>query len=190
MNMKNAALFSMILGLVFALSSLESCSKKSSSSTPTSNLYDTLGGTTLVADPAPPDNGPSMIQQGRLTIRDVIDSTIFVIAADDSINRYFAVLLSEVGAGNLSGFDSLSRNLTDFVSVAAGATAYTYTGLAMPVAHNPATNPRIAAAVTSGAFSEFINDVAAGATKVGASTTVIGQVAAKLEPVEPSVINQ
>jgi hypothetical protein len=190
MNMKNAALFSMILGLVITVTSMESCKKSSPSSTPTSNLYDTLGGTALVNDPAPPDNGPAQIQQGRLTVRDVIDSTIFVIAGDDSINRYFAVLLSEVGANNLSGFDSLSRNLTDFVSVAAGATAYTYTGLSMPMAHNPSTNPRIAAAVTSGAFSEFINDVAIGATKVGASTMVIGQVAAKLEPVEPSVINQ
>jgi len=184
-------MFSMILGLLVAVTSMESC-KKSSSSSPAApaTLYDTLGGTTLVTDPAPPDNGPAQIQHGRLTIRDVIDSTIFVIAADDSINRYFAVLLSEVGKGNLSGFDSLSRNLTDFVSVAAGATAYTYTGLTMSNAHNPSVNPRIAAAVTSGAFSEFINDVAAGATKVGASTMVIDQVAAKLEPVEPSVINQ
>lgn len=190
MNMKKAALFSLILGLVVAVTSMESCKKSNNSSTPTATLYDTLGGTTLVTDPNPPDNGPAQVQHGRLTIRDVIDSTIFVIAGDDSINRYFAVLLSEVGAGNLSGFDSLSRNLTDFVSVAAGATAYTYTGLSMPNAHNPSVNPRIAAAVTSGAFNEFISDVAKGATKVGASTMVIDQVAAKLEPVEPSVINQ
>jgi hypothetical protein len=113
-----------------------------------------------------------------------------VIAADDSINRYFHTLLSEVGAGNLSGFDSLSRNLTDFVSVAAGATSYLYTGLTMQNAHNPNVNPRIAAAVTTGAFSEFLNDVAAGATKNGVSNMLIGQVAARLETVEPAVVGQ
>jgi hypothetical protein len=187
MNMKTALGCLLAIGL-FALS-ITSCSKSKNSSTPMT-LYDSLGGTTLVPDANPPDNGPSTIQQGRLNIRKVIDSTIFVIAADDSINRYFHTLLSEVGAGNLSGFDSLSRNLTDFVSVAAGATSYLYTGLSMSDAHNPNVNPRIAAAVTTGAFSEFLNDVAAGATQVGVSNMLIGQVAARLETVETSVVNQ
>jgi hypothetical protein len=190
--MKNAALFSMILGLVITVSSMESCSKSNNNTTPpvTATLYDTLGGTTLVADANPPDNGPSTIQAGRLTVRDVIDSTIFVIAADDSINVYFTVLLSEVGAGNLSGFDSLSRNLTDFVSIAAGATSYYYSGLSMHDAHNTATNPRISNEVTAGAFGEFLVDVGAGATKVGASTMVIDQVAARLETVEGQVVQR
>jgi len=189
MNMKNAALFAMILGLVITVSSMESCSK-SKTTTPAATLYDTLGGTALVADANPPDGGPAMIQAGRLTVRKVIDSTIFVIAADDSINPYFAVLLSEVGSGNLSGFDSLSRNLTDFVSIAAGATSYTYSGLSMHDAHNTATNPRISNEVSTNGFNEFINDVAAGATKVGASTTVIGQVATKLYTVESQVVQR
>lgn len=179
----------MILGLMIAVSSMESC-KKSSSSSNTATLYDTLGGTALVADPAPVDNGGSMIEHGRLTVRSVIDSTIFVIAADDSIKSYFTVLLSEVGSGNLSGFDSLSRNLTDFVSIAAGAKNYMYTGLSMHDAHNTATNPRISNEVSANGFNRFIGDVAAGATQCGASNMVIGQVAAKLETVEGAVVQR
>lgn len=183
--MKNAAFIAIVLALA------ASCSKSNNNgSTTTATLYDTLGGTTLVADANPPDNGPSMIEAGRLTVRKVIDSTIFVIAADDSINPYFATLLSEVGAHNLSGFDSLSRNLTDFVSIAAGAKDYTYTGLSMTAAHNPSTNPRIADKVSTDAFNEFLVDVAAGATKVGASQMVIGQVATRLETVESSVVQR
>ena len=182
--MKNAAFIAIVLALA------SSCSKSNNGSTNTATLYDTLGGTALVTDANPPDNGPSMIQAGRLTVRKVIDSTIFVIAADDSISPYFATLLSEVGAHNLSGFDSLSRNLTDFVSIAAGAKDYTYTGLSMTAAHNPSTNPRIADKVSTNAFNEFLVDVAAGATKVGATPMVIGQVATRLETVEGSVVQR
>jgi len=49
-------------------------------------LYDTLGGTALVADPANPG---MMIEKGRLGIRSVVDSTIFVIAGDSRINGFF-----------------------------------------------------------------------------------------------------
>ena len=98
-------------------------------------MYDSLGGTATVSDPA--TSPTATIEKGRLLIRNIIDSTIFTIAADDSINVYFKTLLTEVTAGNYSGFDELSKNLTDFVCVGTGAKDYTYTGLSMMVAHTP-----------------------------------------------------
>jgi len=98
-------------------------------------LYDELGGTAMVADP---NNAGSQIEKGRLGIRSVVDSTIFIIAGDSRLTKFFPVLLSEVGAGNLSGFSALSKNLTDFISIGAGATSYTYTGDSMKDAHDPA----------------------------------------------------
>ena len=68
----------------------------------------------MVQDPTA--SAGTMIEAGRLGIRSVVDSAIFVIAADDSINNYFNVLLAEVTAGDLSGFQELSKNLTDFFS--------------------------------------------------------------------------
>src|SRR5690242_17093027 len=115
----------------------------------TLTLYDSLGGTAMVQDPANPG---SMIESGRLGIRSVVDSTIFVIAADNRINSYFSVLLAEVTAGDLSGFQALSENLTDFFCVATGAKNFTYAGLSMTDAHDPAKNPRINEKVASGDF--------------------------------------
>src|SRR5580692_9018275 len=135
--MKKAALFSILLGLGVTLSLMSSCSKKSSTSS-TSNkptLYDSLGGSAMVSDPANPG---TMIEQGRLGIRSVLDSTIFVIAGDTAINGFFQVLLAEVTAGNTSGYTALSNNLTDFVCVATGAKDFTYGGKSMTDAHNPA----------------------------------------------------
>ncbi len=57
----------------------------------------------------------------------MVDSAIFIIAADPAINGYFKVLLTEVGNGNLSGYQKLSANLSNFVAVATGAKDYTYT---------------------------------------------------------------
>src|ERR1700744_1010671 len=101
MTMKNAAFISM-LGLLVAVSVLPACSKSSNNNNnnqPT--LYDSLGGTAMVSDPA---NSGQMIEKGRLGIRSVVDSAIFVIAGDDSINPYFMTLLAEVTANNFSGF--------------------------------------------------------------------------------------
>jgi hypothetical protein len=162
MNMKQTALFALTLGLVVALCSLQSCSKSNNSTAAQPTLYDSLGGTALVADPA---NSGQMIETGRLGIRSVVDSAIFVIAGDDSINPYFMVLLAEVTSNNLSGFEALSKNLTDFFCVGTGAKDFSYTGLSMTAAHNPATNPRISEKVSANAFNEFIVDVVAGAGK-------------------------
>ena len=46
---------------------------------PTPTLYQRLGGTTMVNDPANPG---TMIETGYLGLRSVVDSTIFVIAGE------------------------------------------------------------------------------------------------------------
>ena len=135
-------------------------------------LYDTLGGPTMVKDPTSASG--AMVQQGYLNLRSVVDSAIFVIAADPKLNtKFFSVLLGEVGGGNLSGFTKLSNNLTNFFAVATGATDYTYTGLSMTAAHNPATNPRMGAKADSTDFNNFVGDVAKGAIQNGVSTDLI-----------------
>ncbi|MFN3874683.1 MAG: group 1 truncated hemoglobin, partial [Flavobacteriales bacterium] len=81
-------------------------------------LYFRLGGDTLVSDPANPG---MMVKKGYLAIRSVVDSSIFVIAADPQLQPYFAVLLAEVGAGQLTNLAALSKDLSDFFAVGAGA---------------------------------------------------------------------
>jgi hypothetical protein len=162
-----------------------SCHKNSSSPKPT--LYDSLGGTTMVPDPA---NSGTMIEKGYLGIRTVVDSAIFIIAGDTTINGYFTVLLAEVTSGNLSGYQKLSANLSNFVAVATGAQDYKYTGLTMQNAHNPSTNPRINGAVVSAAFDEFVKDVAASATKNGVPSNLIASLGNLLYSVESQVVNQ
>src|SRR5580698_1694078 len=179
--MKSTTLSAVILGFVITASIMGSC-KKSDSTAPAAKptLYDSLGGTAMVSDPANPGQ---MIEKGRLLIRNIIDSTIFVIAADDSINSHFTVLLSEVTAGNFTGFDALSKNLTDFVAVGTGAKDYTYGGLSMTAAHDPAQNPRMNGKATDGGFSEFELDLVAGAGKAGvpSNTPALGSVAKIVE---------
>jgi hypothetical protein len=162
-----------------------SCSKKSSSSPQT--LYDSLGGTAMVNDPA---NSGSQIEKGYLGIRTVVDSAIFIIAGDTAINSYFEVLIGEVTTGNTSGYQKLSANLSNFVAVATGAKDYTYTGLSMTTAHNPATNTRINGVVMSDDFNEFVKDVAASATKNGVPANLITSLGNLLYTVESQVINQ
>jgi hypothetical protein len=164
-----------------------SCSKKSSSSPATMTLYDSLGGSAMVADPA---NSGQMVEKGYLGIRTVVDSAIFIIAADAQINGYFKVLLGEVTSGNTSGYQKLSTNLSTFVAAATGAKDYTYTGLSMTAAHNPATNSRIAMTVDSADFNEFVVDVAASATKNGLPSYLIGRLGTLLYSVEAAVVQR
>lgn len=158
---KSSFIILMLLVVISSFSFLQSCDKKNSEPA-TLTLYDSLGGSAQVNDPAHPG---MMIQKGRLGIRSVVDSTIFVIAADAKINSYFNVLLTEVSHGDLSGFNELSQNLTDLFCVATGSTDYTYMGLSMKDAHNPAVNPRINGKVDSGDFDQFVNDLVEGAKK-------------------------
>ena len=163
--MKKLTFLPIALLILSAVLIFESCSKKSSPTpvaTIGATLYDSLGGTALVADPAYPG---AMIESGRLGIRNVVDSTIFVIAADSRINGHFTVLLSEVGMKNLTGFTALSENLTTFVAAATGAKDYIYIGLSMSDAHNPAVNSRMNGKASSADFDAFVSDLVTGANK-------------------------
>jgi hypothetical protein len=166
--MKTTVLFSAILGIVISASLMGSCKKSDSTPVAKPTLYDSLGGTTLVSDPATPG---ATIEKGRLLIRNIIDSTIFVIAGDTAINGHFTTLLSEVGMGNLTGFEALSKNLTDFVAVGTGAKDYTYGGKSMVAAHDPAQNPRMNGKADNGDFNAFEVDLFAGAGKAGVPST-------------------
>lgn len=183
--MKRAALLTTLIGIVVIGSFMGSCSKSSSPAKPT--LYDSLGGTAMVNDPA---NSGMKIETGRLGIRSVIDSTIFVIAGDTAINPYFMVLLSEVGMGNTTGFEALSKNLTDFVCVGTGAKDFTYSGKSMTAAHNPATNSRISMKVASDDFDEFIGDVVKGANKNKVPSNLIASLGAILVSLESQVVQR
>jgi hypothetical protein len=183
--MKKLAFCVTLGGMIIIGSWMSSCSKSSAPAAPT--LYDSLGGTAMVSDPA---NAGMMIEKGRLGIRDVVDSAIFVIAGDSRINPYFMVLLGEVGMGNFTGFNALSKNLTDFVCVGTGAKDFTYTGLSMTNAHNPATNARISMKVDSGDFNIFVSDVVTGANKVGVPANLINSLGVVLYSVESQVVQR
>jgi len=163
--MKNLIFVALITLTVITLS-FQSCKKTDTPSKPT--LYDSLGGTTMVADPA---NSGAKIEAGRLLIRNIIDSTIFVIAGDTAVNGHFTVLLAEVTAGNLTGFNALSKNLTDFVAVGTGAKDYTYGGKSMVAAHDPAQNPRMNGKADNSDMNAFEVDLFAGAGKAGVPST-------------------
>ena len=186
MNMRKISIFLIVaFSLVLTMTINTSCHKSSSNAQPT--LYDSLGGTTMVSDPA---NGGAQIEKGYLGIRTVVDSAIFIIAGDTAINSYFKVLIGEVTSGNTSGYQKLSLNLSNFVAVATGAKDYTYSGLSMTAAHNPSANPRINGVVMSDDFNEFVKDVAASAAKNGVPSNLITSLGNLLYSVESQVINQ
>lgn len=187
--MKNLIIVS-IITLAIGSMTVQSCKKKDDTPAPAKpTLYDSLGGTVMVADPA---NSGVKIEAGRLLIRNIIDSTIFVIAGDTSISPKFMTLLTEVHAGNLSGFQRLSKNLTDFVAVGTGAKDYTYGGLSMVAAHNPATNPRLNGKIDNGDMDSFEKDLFAGAAKAGvpASTPALISVGKIVESLRSKIVQQ
>lgn len=177
-----------VFGIFFGLGILAltgtSCHKNNNNNTaPT--LYDSLGGTAMVNDPAHPGTN---IEKGYLGIRTVVDSAIFIIAGDTAINGFFKVLLGEVTSGNTSGFQKLSANLSNFVAVATGAKDYKYTGLSMTNAHNPATNPRMNGKADSHDFDVFVTDVAKSATRNGVPSNLIASLGKLLYSVESQVV--
>jgi len=157
-----------IIWVAAAAVSFTACQKEDDQPepTPVTSLYSRVGGTTMVDDPANPG---TMIEQGRLTLRSVVDSSIFVIAADPSMTPFFGALLAEVGAGDLSGLTILSKNFTDFLCTATGATNpdYQYGGLSMVDAHNPDTNDRMSMKAGDADFDQFIADIAIGLSQNG-----------------------
>lgn len=178
------------LGLITIMTSfiLSSCSKNEEAMTVVkATLYDSLGGTTMVTDPA---NNSTKIEQGRLGIRSVVDSTIFVIAADPKLNGFFKVLLAEVTAGNTSGFAALSKDLTDFFCVATGAKNFTYSGLDMVAAHDPAKNSRMNGKSSSADFDQFIADLVVGANKNKLPANLINSVGALVNTLRTPVVQR
>ena len=189
MSMKTRMLLSTLI-LVASFACINSACKKSNSpATAAPTLYDSLGGTVMVSDPA---NAGQMIEKGRLLIRNIIDSTIFVIAGDTALNGHFTVLLSEVGSGNLTGFMALSKNLTDFVAVGTGAKDYSYGGKSMVAAHDPAQNPRMNQKADNSDFNAFEVDLFAGANKAGvpSSTPALISVGKIVESLRSQVVQQ
>lgn len=129
-------------------------------------LYQRVGGTTMVADPA---NQGQMIEKGRLTLRAVVDSSILVIAGDTQMAKYFPVLFAELGNGNTSGLVALSKNFTDFMCVATGSANvnYAYHGKSMKDAHNTSTNARMGMKVNAADFDKFVGDIGTGLAQNG-----------------------
>lgn len=185
--MKSNAALLLLAGIFGTGLFLTSCKKDSDKTETTETLYDSLGGSTMVNDPANPG---TMIQQGRLGIRSVVDSTIFVIAADTAINGFFQALLAEVTAGNTSGFEVLSKNLTDFACLGTGATSYTYGGKSMTAAHDPAQNSRMNGKAANDDFDAFVADLVKGAKKNGLSDQLIGRVGALVETLRTQVVQK
>jgi hypothetical protein len=165
---KNTLLFT--AGLFACSVFVWSCSdKKDDTTTPAPTLYERVGGTTMVSDPA---NSGTMIEKGRLTLRSVVDSSILVIAGDTAVDEYFPVLFAELGMGNTTGLTALSESFTDFMCAATGAknTAYVYSGKNMKDAHDPAKNSRIAQKIGAADFDKFVGDIGTGLAKNGVNS--------------------
>jgi hypothetical protein len=138
--------------------------------TPEPTLYERVGGTTLVSDPK---SSGSMIEAGRLTLRSVVDSAIYVIAGDPTMTPYFGVLLGEVSASNTTGFAALSKNFTDFLCLATGSKneAYAYSGKSMKDAHNPSANNRMGKKANAADFDKFVGDIGTALAKNGVTAS-------------------
>ncbi|MBU2020228.1 MAG: hypothetical protein KJ941_11340 [Bacteroidetes bacterium] len=158
------------------------------------DLYNRLGGTALTEDP---NNPGTMIESGRLTLRSVVDSTIFLIAADgEFLTKFFPVLVSELSESpaNTSGLAELSENLTDFFCAATGSKnpAYAYTGTDMVTAHDPAKNPRMGAKSDNADYTKFVGFIVAGAGENGvpATSPLVSDLGKVLETLRTSIVQK
>lgn len=182
--MKTFFIFFISAFIFYNLITLTSCQKEKEE-VPT--LYTKLGGETLVSDPTNPGQ---MIEQGRLGLRSVVDSTIFVIVGEGKILQYFTPLLTEVGAGNTTGLALLSKNLTDFFCVGTGAKNFTYTGLNMKDAHDPVKNSRMALKVNNEDMDIFIESVVKGAQQNIVPNELIAEVGVILESLRADIVQR
>lgn len=188
-----------LCAMVITAGAFTSCSKDDDAPAAKPSIYTRLGGTTLVADP---DNTGQMIEQGRLSYRNVVDDSIDLIVADivagnnGNLSAHFQPLLLEVGAGNTSNIAVLSDNLTDFFSFNTGGTSAvnTYTGLDMVAAHKPGTgvgkNPRMGAVSTNDDFTRFEGFVgqAANMNGVAANTELYADIVVVLESLRAQTV--
>ena len=159
------------------------------------SLYQKLGGTRMVADP---NNPGQMIEQGRLSYRSVVDSTITLIVSDivadanGNLGEHFAPVISEALSGNTTNVAILSKNLTDFFSANTGGGATnTYSGLNMVAAHDPAQNPRMGKKSNNAEYDKFIGYVGAAAGLNGVTDpALIGEVVAVLESLRAPIVQE
>ena len=191
-NFSKVALMALFIG---SGAFVTSCSDDDDKMAEPASLYAKLGGTTMVADP----NNPSqMIEQGRLSYRSVVDSTITLIVSDvlageeGNLGQHFAPVLSEALSGNTTNVAILSKNLTDFFSANTGGGATnTYSGLGMVAAHDPAQNPRMGKKSNNADYDKFIGYVGAAAGLNGVTDPeLIGEVVAVLESLRAPIVQE
>lgn len=191
--MKNMSKMAICLLFVGAGTLFVSCNDDGESTPMPQTLYQKLGGTMKVTDP---NNPGQMIEQGRLSYRSVVDSTItlivtdIVVGANGNLSAHFAPIVGEVTAGNTTNVAVLSKNLTDFFSANTGGGATnTYTGMNMADTHNPATNPRMGAKSTNANYDKFIGYVGAAAGLNGVTdATIISEVVDVLESLRAPIV--
>ncbi|GAA3782365.1 hypothetical protein [Flavobacterium ginsengiterrae] len=185
--------------LFISSAAFTSCSNDNDSPEPVvkASIYERLGGTKMVADP---DNSGQMIEQGRLSFRKVVNSTIGLIVADiqsnaaGNLQAHFAPLLAETGTTQSTNIAKLSDNLTDFFSFNTGGTnaVNTYSGLSMSAAHNPATNPRMGTKSSNADYTKFEGYVgaAANANGVASNTELYTDIVAVLESLRTPIVQK
>lgn len=154
-------------------------------------IYADLGGSTMVDDPANPG---TMIEQGTLSLRSVVDTAIGIIASGNTgLNEYFAPLFAEVGDGDLSGVTALSASLTNFFCANVGGPC-TYNGLDMAAAHDPAQNSRMGKKSNDADYDEFVGIVVDAAGRNGVDITtpapVVGKLAEVLESLREPIVQE
>lgn len=183
--------------LLVASATLTSCNNDDDSPMVKASIYDRLGGTAMVADP---DNSGQMIEQGRLSFRKVVNSTIGLIVADvqsnaaGNLQAHFAPLLAETGSTQATNIAKLSDNLTDFFSFNTGGTnaVNTYSGLNMVAAHDPAINSRMGTKASNADYTKFEGYVgaAANANGVASNTELYTDIVAVLESLRTPIVQK
>jgi len=185
--------------LLVASATVISCNNDDDNTPPPvkASIYERLGGTKMVADP---DNSGQMIEQGRLSFRKVVNSTIGLIVADvqsnaaGNLQTHFAPVLAETGTTQSTNIAKLSDNLTDFFSFNTGGTnaVNKYSGLNMVAAHDPATNPRMGTKASSADYTKFEGYVgaAANANGVASNTELYTDIVAVLESLRKPIVQK
>jgi hypothetical protein len=193
--MKNFSKLALLALFIASGAFVTSCNDDDDQAPEPTSLYAKLGGTTMVADP---NNPGQMIEQGRLSYRSVVDSTItlivsdIVVGAEGNLGQHFAPVISEALSGNTTNVAILSDNLTDFFSANTGGGATnTYTGLNMVAAHDPAQNPRMGKKSNDAEYDKFIGYVGAAAGLNGVTDpALIGEVVAVLESLRAPIVQE
>ena len=191
---KASALIMVTLLSGITLLTMHSCNKKTSPAGHT--LYDSIGGSFLVPDPA--DSGQT-VQQGWLGIRTIVDTAINIMLVDTfpipgdtlrTMSGFFAVLTTELSTGDSVGYKALTLNLAKYFATATGCTdtAYLYGGKNMSDAHNPTVNPRMTGKVDSADFNQFVHDITQSAIEYGLSNQLISRLGILMYSVEGQVV--